>query len=126
MNMLSLSRSALARRVGLLALAGALLAPLAHAQAPAIVMASTTSTEQSGLFAHLLPEFKRASGIDVKVVALGTGQAIDMGRRALHDEGAAMLRTRLAERVAVDTGTARRLFTLVCVLQMRPTRGQER
>ena len=44
-------------------------------------MASTTSTEQSGLFAHLLPEFKKASGIDVKVVALGTGQALDMGRR---------------------------------------------
>ncbi len=46
-----------------------------------IVMASTTSTEQSGLFTYLLPEFKRASGIDIKVVALGTGQAIDMGRR---------------------------------------------
>jgi hypothetical protein len=45
------------------------------------VVASTTSTEQSGLFAHLLPEFKKASGIDVKVVALGTGQALDMGRR---------------------------------------------
>ncbi len=45
----------------------------------AIVMASTTSTEQSGLFAHLLPEFKKASGLDVKVVALGTGQALDMG-----------------------------------------------
>jgi tungstate transport system substrate-binding protein len=50
-----------------------------HAQT--IVMASTTSTEQSGLFGYLLPEFKRASGVDVKVVALGTGQAIDMGRR---------------------------------------------
>ena len=51
------------------------------AQAQGIVVASTTSTEQSGLFAHLLPEFKKASGIDVKVVALGTGQALDMGRR---------------------------------------------
>jgi tungstate transport system substrate-binding protein len=51
------------------------------AQAQNIVMASTTSTEQSGLFGHLLPEFKRATGIDVKVVALGTGQAIDTGRR---------------------------------------------
>jgi len=46
-----------------------------------LVMASTTSTEQSGLFAHLLPAFKRASGIEVRVVALGTGQALDMGRR---------------------------------------------
>ena len=51
------------------------------AQAPNIVMASTTSTEQSGLFAHLLPAFKQATGVDVKVVALGTGQALDMGRR---------------------------------------------
>ncbi len=51
------------------------------AQAQGIVMASTTSTEQSGLFSHLLPAFKQASGIDIKVVALGTGQALDMGRR---------------------------------------------
>ncbi|MEZ5644005.1 MAG: substrate-binding domain-containing protein [Burkholderiaceae bacterium] len=46
-----------------------------------IVVASTTSTEQSGLFGHILPQFKQATGIDVKVVALGTGQAIDMARR---------------------------------------------
>jgi len=51
------------------------------AQAEPIVMASTTSTEQSGLFAHLLPAFTKATGVEVKVVALGTGQAIDMGRR---------------------------------------------
>jgi tungstate transport system substrate-binding protein len=44
-------------------------------------MASTTSTDQSGLFPHLLPAFKKASGIDVRVVAVGTGQALDMGRR---------------------------------------------
>ena len=49
--------------------------------APFIVMASTTSTEQSGLFKHLLPAFKAASGIDVRVVAVGTGQALDTGRR---------------------------------------------
>ena len=54
----------------------------AQAQAPRfMVMASTTSTEQSGLFAHLLPAFKQASGIDVRVVALGTGQALDTARR---------------------------------------------
>jgi tungstate transport system substrate-binding protein len=53
----------------------------AQVQAQSIVMASTTSTEQSGLFGHLLPAFKRASGVDVKVVALGTGQALDMARR---------------------------------------------
>lgn len=53
----------------------------AQAQDRFIVMSSTTSTEQSGLFAHLLPAFKKASGIDVRVVAQGTGQALDMGRR---------------------------------------------
>ena len=64
------------------------------ASAQSIVMASTTSTEQSGLFAHLLPEFKKASGIDIKVVALGTGQALDTARRGdadvvfVHDEKA--------------------------------------
>jgi tungstate transport system substrate-binding protein len=58
----------------------ALLACTAAAQ-QAITLASTTSTEQSGLFGHLLPAFKRATGIDVKVVAVGTGQAIDMARR---------------------------------------------
>jgi tungstate transport system substrate-binding protein len=49
--------------------------------AQAITVASTTSTEQSGLFGHLLPAFKKATGIDVKVVAVGSGQAIDMARR---------------------------------------------
>lgn len=64
------------------------------AQAQPLVMASTTSTEQSGLFAHLLPAFRRATGIEVKVVALGTGQAIDMARRGdadvlfVHDQEA--------------------------------------
>jgi len=46
-------------------------------------------------------------------------EAIDMGRRALHDEGGEKLRERLAERVEVDLNTARRLFTLLCVLQIR-------
>ena len=65
----------------LLAVALTLGTSVAQAQAPSIVMASTTSTEQSGLFSHLLPAFKQATGIDVKVVALGTGQALDTGRR---------------------------------------------
>ena len=78
MNLRTVSRRA---AVGL-GLAGllALTAP-AHAQERFIVMASTTSTEQSGLFPHLLPAFKAATGIDVRVVAVGTGQALDMGRR---------------------------------------------
>jgi uncharacterized protein (UPF0262 family) len=46
-------------------------------------------------------------------------EAIDMGRRALHNEGSELLRERLAERVGIDLGTARRLFTLVCVLHIR-------
>ncbi len=62
--------------VGLLSLSG-----WAAAQDRFIVMASTTSTEQSGLFPYLLPAFKAATGIDVRVVAVGTGQALDMGRR---------------------------------------------
>ena len=72
----------------------ALAATVSIAQIPSIVMASTTSTEQSGLFPYLLPEFKKATGIDVKVVAVGTGQAIDMGRRGdadvlfVHDQAA--------------------------------------
>jgi tungstate transport system substrate-binding protein len=63
-------------------------------QAQSIVMSSTTSTEQSGLFSYLLPEFKKASGIDIKVVALGTGQALDTARRGdadvvfVHDQAA--------------------------------------
>jgi tungstate transport system substrate-binding protein len=52
----------------------------AHAE-EFITVASTTSTEQSGLFKYLLPEAKKALGFDVHVVAVGTGQALDMGRR---------------------------------------------
>jgi tungstate transport system substrate-binding protein len=51
------------------------------AQDKSIVVASTTSTEQSGLFGHLLPAFTKKTGIAVKVVAVGTGQALDIGRR---------------------------------------------
>jgi len=75
---------------------------LALAQSPSIVMASTTSTEQSGLFAHLLPEFKKATGIDVKVVALGTGQAIDMGRRG--DADVLFVHDQVAEEKIVAEG----------------------
>ena len=53
----------------------------AGAWAQSITLSSTTSTEQSGLFAHLLPAFKQATGVDVKVVAVGTGQALDIARR---------------------------------------------
>ena len=61
--------------------AACLIALPALAQDRFITMASTTSTEQSGLFGHLLPAFTTATGIEVRVVAVGTGQALDMGRR---------------------------------------------
>ena len=86
-----------ARRAVLAFFASALpvaLAQPAHAQERSIVMASTTSTEQSGLFPHLLPAFTKATGIEVKVIAVGTGQALDMGRRGdadvlfVHDRAA--------------------------------------
>lgn len=54
---------------------------IAFAQDRTITVASTTSTEQSGLFDYLLPLFSKAEGIDVRVVAVGTGQALDIGRR---------------------------------------------
>jgi len=57
-----------------------LTAPL-HAQEQFITVSSTTSTEQSGLFKHLLPLFQAKTGIQVRVVAVGTGQALDIGRR---------------------------------------------
>ncbi|HMM84036.1 substrate-binding domain-containing protein [Azohydromonas sp.] len=77
------------------------LAP-AHAQDKFIVVASTTSTEQSGLFGHLLPQFKQASGIDVRVVALGTGQALDMARRG--DADVVFVHDQVAEEKFVADG----------------------
>ena len=81
----------------------------AHAQS--IVVASTTSTEQSGLFAHLLPEFKKVSGIDVKVVALGTGQALDMGRRG--DADVLFVHDQVAEEKIVADGFAVKRFPVM-------------
>jgi tungstate transport system substrate-binding protein len=72
------------------------------AQAQSIVVASTTSTEQSGLFSYLLPEFKKVSGLDVKVVALGTGQALDMGRRG--DADVLFVHDQVAEEKIVTEG----------------------
>ncbi|MFM2274258.1 MAG: hypothetical protein RL211_130 [Pseudomonadota bacterium] len=70
--------------------------------AQTIVVASTTSTEQSGLFAYLLPEFRKATGIDVKVVALGTGQALDMARRG--DADVVFVHDQVAEEKFVAEG----------------------
>jgi tungstate transport system substrate-binding protein len=65
----------------LIGLLVASLAAPAVAQEKSIVVASTTSTQDSGLFGHILPLFRAKTGIDVKVVAQGTGQALDTGRR---------------------------------------------
>jgi len=72
------------------------------ASAQTIVMSSTTSTEQSGLFTYLLPEFKKVSGIDIKVVALGTGQALDMARRG--DADVVFVHDQVAEEKFVAEG----------------------
>ena len=80
------------------------------AQTP-IVMASTTSTEQSGLFGHLLPAFNKATGLEVKVVALGTGQAIDMGRRG--DADVLFVHDQAAEEKFVADGFALKRFAVM-------------
>ena len=81
------------------------------AQTISIVMASTTSTEQSGLFSYLLPAFKKATGIDVKVVAVGTGQAIDMGRRG--DADVLFVHDQVAEEKIVAEGFAVKRFAVM-------------
>tara|TARA_R110001583_G_scaffold194720_3_gene366617 strand:- start:165988 stop:166812 length:825 start_codon:yes stop_codon:yes gene_type:complete len=80
----------------------ALLSVFSTASAESIVMASTTSTEQSGLFSHLLPAFTKASGIEVKVVAQGTGQALDTGRRG--DADVLFVHNQIAEEKFVAEG----------------------
>jgi tungstate transport system substrate-binding protein len=71
----------LTRRLIIAATASFVFAGYAVAQEKSIVVASTTSTQDSGLFGHILPMFKAKTGIDVKVVAQGTGQALDTARR---------------------------------------------
>jgi len=66
-----------------------------NAQDRYIVVASTTSTEQSGLFSHLLPAFEHDTGIKVRIVAVGTGQALDIGRRG--DADVVLVHDRAAE-----------------------------
>jgi tungstate transport system substrate-binding protein len=77
---------------------------LAHAQERSITVASTTSTEQSGLFKHLLPAFTKKTGIEVKVVAVGTGQALDIGRRG--DADVVFVHDKTAEEKFVAEGFA--------------------
>ena len=97
------------RRQVLGGLAGlVLLVGSASAQDRFIVVASTTSTEQSGLFSHLLPAFEKDTGIKVRVVAQGTGQALDTARRG--DADVVFVHDQSAEEkfVAEGSGVARR------------------
>jgi tungstate transport system substrate-binding protein len=71
----------LTRRCLIASAAAVVFATSAVAQEKSIIVASTTSTQDSGLFGHILPLFKAKTGIAVKVIALGTGQALDTGRR---------------------------------------------
>ena len=89
-------------RRGILPVLCAAVALPALAQERSITVASTTSTEQSGLFGHILPIFTRETGITVRVVALGTGQALDVGRRG--DADVVFVHDRAAEERFVADG----------------------
>jgi len=97
-NFRSLSRAFAALALALAAVASG---SAAHAQ-DFITVASTTSTEQSGLFKYLLPEAQKALGFDVHVVAVGTGQALDMGRRG--DADVEFVHDKVAEEKFVADG----------------------
>jgi tungstate transport system substrate-binding protein len=96
---------ALALGIGLAASAPAL------AQDKSIVVASTTSTQDSGLFGHILPLFKAKSGIDVKVIAQGTGQALDTARRG--DADVVLVHARPQEEKFVADGFGVKRFDLM-------------
>ena len=85
-------------------------APSAWAQR-FITVASTTSTEQSGLFGHILPVFEHKTGIAVRVVALGTGQALDLGRRG--DADVVFVHARAAEEEFLSEGHGVRRFPVM-------------
>ena len=84
---------------------------VAVAQQNFITVASTTSTEQSGLFKHLLPVFEKKTGTQVRVVALGTGQALDMGRRG--DADVVFVHDKVAEEKFVADGFGVRRFDVM-------------
>jgi tungstate transport system substrate-binding protein len=88
-----------------------LLGPLPATAQRFITVASTTSTEQSGLFGHILPVFTRETGIEVRVVALGTGQALDVGRRG--DADVVFVHDTAAEERFVAEGFGVRRFAVM-------------
>jgi len=83
----------------------------AAAQEKSIVASSTTSTEQSGLFGFILPIFKMKTGIDVKVVAVGTGQALDIGRRG--DADVVFVHDKPAEEKFVEEGYSTKRYEVM-------------
>ena len=89
----------------------ALNGPQAFAQEKSIVVSSTTSTEQSGLFNYMLPIFKMKTGIEVKVVAVGTGQALDIGRRG--DADAVFVHDKPAEEKFVEEGFSTKRYEVM-------------
>ena len=94
-----ISRCAL---IGAVALASALVSAPVYAQDKSIVVSSTTSTQDSGLFGYILPIFKQKTDIEVKVVAQGTGQALDTGRRG--DADVVFVHAKLAEQEFIAEG----------------------
>jgi len=82
-----------------------------HAQERYITVASTTSTEQSGLFGYLLPIFEQQTGIKVRVVAVGTGQALDIGRRG--DADVVFVHARAAEEKFLAEGQGVKRFPVM-------------
>ncbi|KQO42976.1 extracellular solute-binding protein [Methylobacterium sp. Leaf85] len=95
----------------LVAVSGLSSAPGVAEPAESITVASTTSTEQSGLFKELLPQFTQASGIGVKVVALGTGQALDAARRG--DADVALVHDTAAEEKFVGEGWSTKRYPVM-------------
>jgi tungstate transport system substrate-binding protein len=99
------------RLLALAAVLGFMIHGTAVAQQRSIVVASTTSTEQSGLFSFLLPRFTARTGIAVKVVAVGTGQALDIGRRG--DADVVFVHDRPAEEKFMAEGYGVRRFDVM-------------
>jgi tungstate transport system substrate-binding protein len=93
------------------ALVAAALATPSLAQDKSIVVASTTSTMDSGLFGHILPAFKAKTGIDVKVISQGTGQALDTGRRG--DADVVFVHARAQEETFVADGFGVKRFAVM-------------
>jgi tungstate transport system substrate-binding protein len=83
----------------------------ARADDPFITVASTTSTEQSGLFGHLLPIYEKKSGVKIHVVALGTGQALDVARRG--DADVVFVHARAAEEKFLSEGEGVKRFPVM-------------